>query len=327
MTTSITDERSARILLAAASEPGDRTTGALVRRLGAVATLDLVQSEQVVVHEVDKAEFELWRRRVGPRIERDGGARIVEATERMSLHLLTPVDEEWPRELNQLGDLAPLTLWAKGDVSHLTRRASSRVAIVGARAATSYGEHIASELASDLAGAGRLVVSGGAYGIDGAAHRAATMSRPGATIAVVAAGVDRAYPAGHSDLFTRIVDGGGLIVSELPPGATPTRWRFMERNRLIASLAAATVVVEAGYRSGALDIAARAIELGRPVGAVPGPVTSAASAGCHRLLNEGSAELVTSADDIVGMVDRSRPSLTGLAHPSTVTRPNPGIAL
>jgi DNA protecting protein DprA len=160
-----------------------------------------------------------------------------------------------------------------------------------------YGEHVAGTLASDLAAAERIVVAGGAYGIEGAAHRA-TLATGGDTIAVLANGVDRAYPAGHSELLGRVADVG-LLVSEVAPGATPTRHRFLARARLMAALAAATVVVEAGARSGSMKVARDAHQLGRAVGAVPGPVTSATSIGPHRLLAEGHARLVTGASDLL----------------------------
>nr|WP_268748226.1 DNA-protecting protein DprA [Microbacterium sp. CH12i] len=170
------------------------------------------------------------------------------------------------------------------------------IAIVGARAATPYGEHMASELAGDLAATGTLIVSGGAYGIDGTAHRAA-LGVGGATVAFLAGGVDRAYPSGHQQLFEKI-RGGGAVLSEVPCGTAPTKWRFLSRNRLIAALGGATVVVEAGWRSGSLNTAGHAAALGRPLGAVPGPVTSAASAGCHRLMREYDARCVTNAEEV-----------------------------
>jgi DNA processing protein len=208
--------------------------------------------------------------------------------------LLLPGDRDWPAALDDLGDHAPAVLWVRGEAAHLT--ACSRVSIVGARAATAYGESIAAELAGDLAATQTVVVSGGAYGIDGAAHRAA-LGTGGATVAFLAGGADRAYPVGHQQLFDRIRSSGALV-SELPCGAAPTKFRFLSRNRLIAALGAATVVVEAGWRSGSLNTAGHASTLARPLGAVPGPVTSAASAGCHRLMREYDAQCVTNAAEV-----------------------------
>jgi DNA processing protein len=303
MAESDTTDRHARITLAAISEPADTVTGTLIAKLGAAETVDLITSKAPFPPTVDSAEGGLWRHRLAPRLEPDHVERILHDMDRRGLRMLTPDDLEWPAELQQLGIKAPIALWASGEPNRLAGVTSTRITIVGARAATLYGEHIAMELSSELATQGRIVVSGGAYGIDGAAHRAATPARPGATIAVLATGLHNFYPAGHQQLFERILDNGGLVLSELPPGAAPTRWRYLQRDRLLAVLSGATVVVEAGYRSGSLSIAAQAHALGRPVGAVPGPVTSAASAGCHRLLQEGIATLVTDARDATDLLE------------------------
>jgi DNA processing protein len=172
------------------------------------------------------------------------------------------------------------------------------VALVGARAAPEYGQHVASELATDLAARGWTIVSGGAYGIDAAGHRGA-LAVGGMSIAVLAFGIDTTYPRGHDSLFARLRDDGALV-SEHPPGSTPTKPRFLQRNRLIAALTRGTVVVEAAIRSGALNTAACARRIGRPVMVVPGPITSAQSAGCHRLArDDGPARLVTDASEVV----------------------------
>lgn len=170
------------------------------------------------------------------------------------------------------------------------------VTITGARAATSYGEQVATEASGGLVDRGFAIVSGAAYGIDGVAHRAALAS-DGMTVAFLAGGADRFYPAGHDALLSRIVEHG-CVVAELPCGAQPSKWRFLQRNRLIAASSTATVVIEAGWRSGALNTAHHALELGRPTGAVPGPITSAASAGCHRVIRESGVQLVTGPDDM-----------------------------
>ena len=178
------------------------------------------------------------------------------------------------------------------------------VTITGARAATGYGEHVAMELAAAAMTDKRQVVSGGAYGIDGVTHRT-VLAGGGSTIAVMAGGLDRLYPAGHTELLNR-VGTHGLLLSELPPGAAPSKWRFLQRGRLLAALSGAVVVAEAGYRSGTLNTAARAVELHRPVGAVPGPITSPASAGCHRLLRDGLATVITGYDDVRSLLDGMR---------------------
>ncbi|HKT57891.1 MAG TPA: DNA-processing protein DprA, partial [Microbacterium sp.] len=157
------------------------------------------------------------------------------------------------------------------------------------------------EFAAELAGRGVTIVSGGAYGVDGCAHRAA-LGAGGTTIAVMAGGVERAYPAGHADLFERVA-ARGAVISEVPCGGAPTKWRFLARNRVIAALSGVTVVVEAGTRSGSLNTAGHAAALGRPIGAVPGPVTSASSVGCHRLLREFDARCVTDANEVLELLD------------------------
>ncbi|MDP7721384.1 DNA-processing protein DprA [Mycobacterium sp. TY814] len=238
------------------------------------------------------------------RREIDRTATDLEVIHRRGGRLVTPDDDEWPvlafaafdgaRSRNTM----PMVLWAAGP-ARLDDVAARAAALVGTRAATAYGEHIAGELASGLAQRDIAVVSGAAYGIDGAAHRAA-LAADGITVAVLASGLDIPYPAGHSALLHRIAQHG-LVCTEYPPGVRPARFRFLTRNRLVAALAGAAVVVEAGLRSGAANTAAWARSLGRVVAAVPGPVTSSASAGCHALLRNG-AELVTRYEDVVELV-------------------------
>jgi DNA processing protein len=237
----------------------------------------------------------VWRAQFQHSDARTLEQHIVEA-ERAGIGALIPGDKEWPSALDDLGDRRPYVLRTRGTTSFLARPLNDLVTITGARASTSYGEHVAGQLASDLASAERIILAGGAYGIEGAAHRAALASG-GDTIAVMANGVDRMYPMGHRELLERVADLG-LMVSEVPPGAVPTRHRFLARARLMAALSATTVVVEAGVRSGSMTVARRAHELGRAVGAVPGPVTSATSAGPHELLRDG-ASLVTDAADLL----------------------------
>jgi DNA processing protein len=231
-----------------------------------------------------------WR----PRLSSADYLRVKAAVQRLNLTVLVPGDEHWPTDLAVLGDKQPFALYVRGDASLLT---TPMIGLVGARAATGYGEHVTMELAAGVVDRGYTVVSGAAYGIDGMAHRAAIASN-GKTVAVLAGGVDRFYPAGHDQLLARIVEVGA-VVSELPPGSAPTKWRFLARNRIIAALSDALVVVEAGFRSGSLNCAGHAAVLGIPLGAVPGPVTSPTSAGCHRLFREENAKCVTTAAEIV----------------------------
>jgi DNA processing protein len=231
-----------------------------------------------------------------PRLENLDPRRELHVLDRHGGVLLTPDDDRWPAGLRDLGPAAPFALWVRGrpDLGALAARS---VAIVGARAATSYGDHVASRIASGLVDRRFTVVSGGAYGIDAAAHRGA-IAAGGPTVALLACGVDRFYPQGNHDLFRRIVEDAGSVVSEVPPGSAPYKQRFLARNRLIAAMACATVVVEAATRSGALSTARRAADLLRPVGAVPGPVTSMASGGCHQLLRDGVATCVTDPAEV-----------------------------
>ena len=234
--------------------------------------------------------------------------------------LITPDGDEWPALAfaafgggGRSRGGPPLALWAVGP-ARLDEVALRAAALVGTRAATAYGEHLAGELAAGLVERDVAVVSGGAYGIDGAAHRAA-LNAEGITVAVLAGGIDVPYPAGHSSLLHRIGQHG-LLVTEYPPGIRPARHRFLTRNRLVAATAGAAVVVEAGLRSGAANTAAWARALGRVVAAVPGPVTSSASAGCHVLLRNG-AELVTRADDVVELVGHIGELAPEQPHPAT----------
>jgi DNA processing protein len=207
----------------------------------------------------------------------------------------------------------PTVLWALGP-ARLDDIAERAAAVVGTRACTSYGEHVAAEITAGLVERDAAVVSGGAYGIDGAAHRAALAS-DGVTMAVLAGGIDVPYPSGHSALLHRVATSG-LLLSEYPPGERPTRYRFLTRNRLAAALSGATVVVEAGLRSGAANTAAWATAMGRKVCAVPGPVTSAASAGCHVLIRNG-AVLVDRAEQVVELIGRIGELADEPDHPVT----------
>ena len=241
----------------------------------------------------------------------DCAAKDLEVLSRLGGRLVTSEDDEWPLLAFAAFDgvgarqrprgRPPMVLWVVGP-GNLRDVADRAAAIVGTRASTAYGEYVAGDLADGLAGRDVAVVSGAAYGIDGAAHRAA-LAADGLTVAVLAGGIDVPYPAGHAALLHRIREEG-LVVSEYPPGVRPARHRFLTRNRLVAALAGATVVVEAGARSGAANTAAWARALGRAVCAVPGPVTSSASVGCHALLR-GEANLVTRAEDVVELVGRA----------------------
>lgn len=210
------------------------------------------------------------------------------------IRVITPDSEEWPAGLRDLGSGAPEALWVRG--GSLLPLAKS-IAIIGARAATSYGEHAAGDFAAGLVADGYAIVGGGSYGIDGTAHRAA-LTAGGKTFAFMAGGVDRMYPAGHHLLGEAIVQSGGALISEQEPGATPTRQRFLDQGRLIAAASGATVVIEAGMRSGTLNTVKHALGIRRQVFAVPGPVTSATSLGSNHLISEHQARLVASSHEV-----------------------------
>ncbi|MET8158095.1 DNA-processing protein DprA [Sphaerisporangium sp. NPDC005289] len=219
--------------------------------------------------------------------------------ERLGARLIVPGDLEWPTQLDDLGPERPVALWLRGDAD-LRFSCLRSVAMVGSRAATPYGAHVSAEMSANLSEGGWSVISGGAYGVDAAAHRGA-LAGSASSIAVLACGIDIVYPAANHDLFAA-VRRKGVIVSECPPGVRPTRPRFLIRNRVIAALARGTVVVEAALRSGALNTAAHAVALHRHLAAVPGPVTSEMSAGCHRLIRRAEAVCVTSARDVIELV-------------------------
>ena len=295
------DTRLALAYLSRVAEPPCPELAILVRRVGPVEAAVRVKSGDV---------GEDLARRTEARRGIDSAAEDLELLARRGGRLIAPDDAEWPFLSftafagvdHRLRPQAhpPLALWAVGD-ARLDEMAERAVAIVGTRASTAYGEHVAADLAAGLVERDVTVVSGGAYGIDGAAHRA-TLATDGFTVAVLAGGIDIPYPAGHAALLHRIGQQG-LVVSEYPPGVRPARHRFLTRNRLVAALSGATVVVEAGARSGAANTAAWARGLGRSVCAVPGPVTSSASVGCHALLRSG-AEIVTRAADVVELIGR-----------------------
>ncbi|CAM2798086.1 DNA-processing protein DprA [Skermania piniformis] len=294
------DERTARMVLSMLVEPNDPVTGRLLARVGAVEVLRLAELDGEVSG-LNSVDAQVWRDHFNTSEVRNITERL-DHVQQSGVRALVPGDAHWPAALDDLGEAAPYVLWVRGASSFLARPLSDFVTITGARASTSYGDHVARELAASVAASERVVVAGGAYGIEGAAHQAA-LAAGGDTIAVLANGVDRPYPAGHRDLLDRVADVG-VLVSEVPPGAVPTRHRFIARARLMAALSSATVLVEAGFRSGSLAVARRASELGRGVGAVPGPVTSAASAGPHSLLQTGVASLVTDGADLANLVER-----------------------
>lgn len=300
-------ERLARLALARVLEPGSRVVAAALAAAPAAQVWADLRAGRAVpgMGERGLAGVQLRARGYDPRRDLD---RLHDVGGR----LVCPGDEEWPEQLSwpvdalgtrDIREMAPpwvLLVRGTPSLGEVTHRS---VAVVGARSASAYGLHVAGELAFALAEAGVAVVSGGAYGVDAAAHRGALAAAGAPTVAVLACGPDVAYPKRNDELLAQVAEQG-LVVSEVPPGCAPTRVRFLVRNRLIAGLARGTVVVEARERSGSLSTAARAGELHRHVMAVPGPVTSALSAGCHTLLRDRQAQLVTDAADVLALVGR-----------------------
>jgi DNA processing protein len=312
------DVRVARAYLSRVAEPASLAVWELVERVGPIEAAQIIQ---------DAKGSKTVSAATAPRRELLAQDDL-DSAERHGIALITPEDGQWPhfalapvaaaarsrwlswsagdRAVRAAGEMVPpLALWIRGslDPAHLGIRSA---AIIGARAATGYGLHVASELAYGLAARGAGVVSGGAFGIDAAAHRGA-LAAGGETVLVSAGGLDRAYPLAHASLFEQVAEHG-LLISESPPGSAPYRRRFLSRNRLIAALSGGTVVVEAGRRSGSLNTAAHARRLGRPLMVVPGPITSAMSIGCHDLLrglrvgDMAEVRLVTGVDDVLAEI-------------------------
>jgi DNA processing protein len=287
-------EKRARLALSCAVDGGEPEAARLVARVGAQG-----------------AWAKIAEGALGEPLARRAAATDVEAVERFAARVgarfVVPGEEEWVSGLEDLAHVdpiqrrggAPFGLWLRGP-GQLPALVARSVAVVGSRAATAYGSGVATDLGAELAELGVTVLSGMAFGIDAAAHRGA-LAAGGPTVAVVANGVDVAYPPGNTPLFEAVA-GQHLVVSELPPGAHPTRVRFLARNRLIAALTQGTVVVEAALRSGARNTAGWALECGRPLMAVPGPVHSRASAAPHLMIRSGQATLVTCAAEVVELV-------------------------
>jgi DNA processing protein len=302
----LTDEAYARAALTYLVEPADRWLGRLLQVRGAAPVLDAIKSGRLPddnegtgpgvprgkAHQAMRAAMDRWRVRL-PELP---GPEEMAAFRESGIRLVCPGDPEWPGQLADLGDDQPYALWLRG-TADLRFNCLRAVAVVGSRAATAYGSYVAAEFAASVAARGLAVVSGGAFGIDAAAHRGA-LSADGVTVAVLACGVDVPYPTAHADLFDAIA-AQGVLVSEWPPGRRVSRLRFLVRNRVIAALASGTLVVEAGQRSGAVNTARHARDLSRRLMAVPGPITSDLSAGCHQVIRDWQGTLVTSAAEVI----------------------------
>ena len=316
------EDRLARAALCRLVEPGDPRVARMVTSVGAVAVRESLLSRRAEGGLVADVAERLGDIDPEADLRRAAGAGI---------RFLVPGDEEWPAPLDELDRVEgvnrrygrPLGLWVRGPLRLDEVSAAGAVAVVGSRSATTYGCDVAGELGATLAGAGHPVVSGAAYGIDQAAHRGA-LAVHGTTVAVLACGVDRAYPSAHRQLLDHVAETG-LVVSELAPGCAPTRLRFLARNRLIAALCGATVVVEAAIRSGALHTAGWAEQLHRAVMGVPGPVTSEPSAGVHEMIRSRGALLVTRGSEVLEVVAPMGQRL--LPSPREPDRPHDRLSL
>jgi len=358
----LNEESYARAALTYLAEPADRVLGALLRVHGAARTLEAIKTggngsvaapgmDGFVTDRpaadgpnVDGLALDSDGPRAGESVPDPLGAdrkarssvrramdrwqvRLPElpspadviAFRRSGIRLVCPGDPEWPSQLEDLGDARPYALWLRGSAD-LRFSCLRSVAIVGSRAATAYGCYVAAEFGASVAAQGWSVVSGGAFGVDGSAHSGA-LGAGGVTIAVLACGVDVPYPAAHADLLDAVA-AQGVVVSEWPPGRNVSRLRFLVRNRVIAALATGTLVVEAGERSGAVNTARNARDLGRRLMAVPGPITSEMSVGCHRIIREWQGTLVTTTTEVI---EHLSPLGTAPAVVSTPDRPVPPV--
>ena len=317
----LTDEAYARAALTYLAEPADRRLAQLIRVHGAAVTLAAIKSGRLLgttglagnaAGPAIKAAMERWRTRL-PELPTPEEVLAFGAS---GIRLVCPGDPEWPGQLADLADDQPYALWLRGNAD-LRFGCLRSVAIVGSRAATAYGSYVAAEFAASVAARGLAVVSGGAFGVDAAAHRGA-LAADGVTVAVLACGVNVPYPTAHAELFDAIA-AQGVLVSEWPPARRVSRLRFLVRNRMIAALATGTLVVEAGERSGAVNTARYARDLHRRLMAVPGPITSDLSAGCHQIIREWQGTLVTSAAEVIEHV-------SPVGEPGLAARPASGRA-
>jgi DNA processing protein len=287
-------------------EPGDSMAGMLRRILGveeSIYEIRRAKSAKDLLPHLPNDTFrapqflstledslECWKRRLAI-VNVD---KAIDTLSTLNGTLLSAESTLWPKGLFDLGDSAPAVLWVLGQANTLQNQKT--LSIVGSRIASSYGLEVTRDLVKTAVTRDFVIVSGGALGIDASAHKN-VFSFDGKTIAIMAGGLDRLYPAKNLDLFQEIQQSGAVI-SEMPPGTAPARWRFLQRNRLIAAIGQATVVVEAGFRSGSINTAGHANELDRPVGCIPGPINSTSSAGCHRLIKERRAELISTPSDL-----------------------------
>jgi len=305
--------------IAMITEPGDRMAGALARSLGKMAFVELLidglETRSVIQALQQQGQLDLCRQSFGdlestladsrqrwlPRLSKSRLEHLFTQSAALRLQLLTPEDAIWPVGLDDLHDSAPALLFIEGELATITKL-SQAVSIVGSRVASSYGLQVTSSLVRELAEVARPTVSGGAVGIDAQVHRS-SLEQEIPTVAVMAGGMDRKYPSANFKLFKQVTDQGALL-SEMPPGVAPTRWRFLQRNRLIAALTPTTVVIEAGIRSGSIRTANNALELSRELYAVPGSVLSGTSLGTNALIADNKALALCDLEQFATGIER-----------------------
>ncbi|MEB0202522.1 DNA-processing protein DprA [Cryobacterium sp. 10I1] len=288
--TSLTRDTAARIIWAALAEPGDPRVGALVAAIGAEPALELLvdgPNSAVVGFGISGLRAQLRAC-----FDRAAAVESIRASAESGYHVLTPSHPDWPVQLEDLRLASPLILWVRGDPAVLSMRS---VLVTGDHDSTGYGRHMAIDLASGLGARGYAIVSGAARGIDHAALASAVASG-GHPIAVLAGRVNTRFPSDRGALLDDVAESGAVI-SEVPPGATPIWWQFARRGQLMAAVSSKTIVVEASVSSDALTAAEYAVELGRPLGAVPGSGSDSTVAGYQLLASEFGASVVTSQHD------------------------------
>jgi DNA processing protein len=277
-------------------EPGDRVSGKLRSEFGSRKALEkLLSRDDSPFSELSSDELVSAYERWLPRYRVDLLEVTLAQATRHDMQLLLPTDPHWPESLNGLESFGPTLIWYRGNIQNF-QSLNRAVGVVGSRTITNYGQRVTADLVSALARESAAVISGGALGVDAVAHRV-SLAQKGLTVSVMAGSLDNLYPSGNWQLFEEIAHQG-LLISELPPGSKPTRWRFLQRNRLIAALSEAVVVTEAGWRSGSINTASHANELGKRVFAVPGAISNPSSAGCNRLIRDHMAELLLDVDDL-----------------------------
>ncbi len=300
----------------ALSEPGEAVAVAFTDQFTPAGALSLVLSEldpsefiELVLSFGDNTEMlalpqktivkslEVWRTRLQQKNVIETVTECFRYAIMHDIKIISKYHSDYPQNLYELGMNQPLMLWARGSAEILHEKL---LGVVGSRSVSSYGSMVTAELCAQAISGGYKILSGGAYGVDIIAHRTA-LAHNCPTVVVLAGGVDSCYPRSHANIFDAVIKNHGVVVSEMAPGAAPTRWRFLQRNRLIAALSSGLLVTEAGSRSGSINTAGHAAALGRTVAAVPGNIDTTYARGCHKLIKEYGAEIVSDMSALAGI--------------------------